>query len=89
LIRVKNPQTLLEETLLKVSDSTELVEVLQTTIYSFAEQGWSQRRIARKLEINRETFFTDRSLPRSRGPDLVFGANSSVAIPLKVKWRNL
>jgi transposase len=28
---------------------------LQTTIYSLADRGWSQRRIARELEINRET----------------------------------
>jgi len=28
---------------------------IQTTIYSLAERGWSQRRIARELEINRET----------------------------------
>jgi Homeodomain-like domain len=28
---------------------------LQTTIYSLAERGWSQRRIARELGINRET----------------------------------
>jgi hypothetical protein len=40
---------------LKVSDSTELVEVLQTTIYSLADRGWSERRIASELGINRET----------------------------------
>ena len=40
---------------LKVSGSTELVEVLQTTIYSLADRGWSQRRIASELGINRET----------------------------------
>ena len=28
---------------------------LQTTIYSLADRGWSQRRIARELGINRET----------------------------------
>jgi predicted transcriptional regulator len=28
---------------------------LQTTIYSLAERGWSQRRIASELGINRET----------------------------------
>jgi transposase len=28
---------------------------LQTTIHSLAERGWSQRRIARELGINRET----------------------------------
>jgi predicted transcriptional regulator len=28
---------------------------LQTTIYSLAARGWSQRRIARELGINRET----------------------------------
>ena len=28
---------------------------LQTTIYNLAERGWSQRRIARELGINRET----------------------------------
>ena len=28
---------------------------LQTTIYSLADRGWSQRRIASELEINRET----------------------------------
>jgi predicted transcriptional regulator len=28
---------------------------LQTTIYSLVERGWSQRRIARELGINRET----------------------------------
>jgi hypothetical protein len=40
---------------LKVSDSTELVEVLQTTIYSLQDRGCSRRRIARELEIARET----------------------------------
>jgi hypothetical protein len=40
---------------LKVSDSTELVEVLQTTIYSLEGRGWSRRRIARELGIDRET----------------------------------
>src|SRR5258707_8025075 len=28
---------------------------LQTTIYNLADRGWSQRRIARELGINRET----------------------------------
>jgi predicted transcriptional regulator len=28
---------------------------LQTTIYSLADRGWSQRRIAKELGINRET----------------------------------
>lgn len=28
---------------------------LQTTIYSLADRGWSQRRIASELAINRET----------------------------------
>jgi predicted transcriptional regulator len=28
---------------------------LQTTIYSLAQRGWSQRRIAKELGINRET----------------------------------
>jgi hypothetical protein len=28
---------------------------LQTTIYSLADRGWSQRRIARELWVNRET----------------------------------
>ena len=28
---------------------------LQTTIYSLAERGWSQRRIAKELGVNRET----------------------------------
>ena len=28
---------------------------LQTTIYGLAERGWSQRRIARELGINRES----------------------------------
>jgi orotate phosphoribosyltransferase-like protein len=28
---------------------------LQTTIYSLADRGWSQCRIARELRINRET----------------------------------
>src|SRR6201987_5032130 len=28
---------------------------LQTTIYSLADRGWSQRRIAREFGINRET----------------------------------
>jgi DNA-binding transcriptional regulator LsrR (DeoR family) len=28
---------------------------LQTTIYSLADRGWSQRRIASELGINRET----------------------------------
>ena len=28
---------------------------LQTTIHSLADRGWSQRRIARELGINRET----------------------------------
>jgi DNA-binding transcriptional regulator LsrR (DeoR family) len=28
---------------------------LQTTIYSVADRGWSQRRIASELGINRET----------------------------------
>jgi len=28
---------------------------LQTTIYSLADRGWSQRRIARELGIDRET----------------------------------
>jgi hypothetical protein len=28
---------------------------LQTTIHGLAERGWSQRRIARELGINRET----------------------------------
>jgi IS30 family transposase len=40
---------------LKVSDSTELVEVLPATIYSLHNRGWSRRRIARELGINRET----------------------------------
>ncbi len=40
---------------LKVSDSTELVVVLQTTIYSLSDRGWSRRQIARELGIDRET----------------------------------
>jgi hypothetical protein len=40
---------------LKMSDSTELVEVLQTTIYSLHDRGCSRRRIARELGIARET----------------------------------
>jgi hypothetical protein len=28
---------------------------LQTTIYSLADRGWSQRRIVRELEMKRET----------------------------------
>jgi hypothetical protein len=33
----------------QVSDSTELVEGLQTTIYRLHDRGWSWRRIAREL----------------------------------------
>ena len=41
---------------------------LQTTIYSLADRGWSQRRIARELGINRGTVgrylrLTDRAKP--------------------------
>jgi hypothetical protein len=35
--------------------SNVLKASLQTTIYSLADRGWSQRRIASELEINRET----------------------------------
>src|SRR5260221_10584693 len=34
---------------------TALKVSLHTTIYSLADRGWSQRRIARELGINRET----------------------------------
>jgi predicted transcriptional regulator len=37
---------------------------LQTTIYSLAQRGWSQRRIAKELGINRET--VGRYLPLSK-----------------------
>ena len=39
---------------LKVSDSTELVEVLLASIYSLHDKGWSRGRIARELGLNRE-----------------------------------
>jgi predicted transcriptional regulator len=39
---------------------------LQTTIYSLADRGWSQRRIASELGINRETV---RRYPRLAKPE--------------------
>lgn len=35
--------------------SNVLKVTIQTTIYTLADQGWSRRRIARELQINRET----------------------------------
>jgi Tn3 transposase DDE domain/Homeodomain-like domain len=37
---------------------------LQTTIYSLAQRGWSQRRIAKELGINRETVGRYLRLPK-------------------------
>jgi Homeodomain-like domain len=37
---------------------------LQTTTYSLAQRGWSQRRIAKELGINRETFSRYLRLPK-------------------------
>jgi predicted transcriptional regulator len=37
---------------------------LQTTIYSLAQRGWSQRRIAKELGINRETVSRYLRLPK-------------------------
>jgi hypothetical protein len=46
-LRVSKPATLRKaKQLHETCDSTELVEVLQTTIYSLGDCGWSQRRIA-------------------------------------------
>ena len=37
---------------------------LQTTIYSLAQRGWSQRRIAKELGVNRETVGRYLRLPK-------------------------
>jgi Lanthionine synthetase C-like protein len=37
---------------------------LQTTIYSLAQRGWPQRRIAKEFEVNRETIGRDLRLSK-------------------------
>jgi hypothetical protein len=43
------------EAMVSMGMSNVLKVSLQTTIYSLAQRGWSQRRIAKELGINRET----------------------------------
>jgi hypothetical protein len=47
------------------SISNVLKVSLQTTIYSLAQRGWSQRRIAKESGINRETVGRYLRLPKS------------------------
>jgi hypothetical protein len=56
---------------------------LQTTTYSLAQRGWSQRRIAKELGINRETVGRYLRLPKpaiSITGDLVAKEESKPAI---------
>jgi IS30 family transposase len=50
---------------------------LQTTIYSLADRGWSQRRIARELGINRETVGRYLRLAESKPAILTAGLEGS------------
>src|SRR5258708_17676528 len=58
---------------------------MQTTIYSLAQRGWSQRRIAKELGINRETVGRYLRLPKpaiSITGDLVAKEESKPAISI-------
>ena len=62
---------------------------IQTTIYTLADQGWSRRRIARELQVNRETvgrYLRERAKPAISIPGSeagsFSGADPKPAIPI-------